>query len=73
MNITCDDALWFFADGQEVIGSYTTGYNILGVVNHVQIPGSTTVYGIKCQNRAGGAGIIASFSDGTVTNHEDWR
>ena len=69
----CDDKLWFYADGQEMIGSSTTDYNKWKVVKHVQIPGSTTVYGIKCLDVGGGAGIIASFSDGTVTNIEDWR
>ena len=73
MSITCDDKLWFYADGQEVIGSSTAAYDNFRVVKHVQIPGNTTVYGIKCQNTGGKAGIIASFTDGTVTNLEDWR
>ena len=73
VDITCDNKLWFYADDQEMIGSSTDGYDNWKVVKHVEIPGSTKVYGIKCENTGGKAGITASFSDGVVTSHEDWR
>ena len=74
VNITCAYQLWFYADDEEIIGSSMSDSN-WWTVRHAQIPINTKVYGIKCVNTGdvGGGGILASFSDGTVTNGEDWR
>ena len=73
VDITCDNQLWFYADDQEYIGSSTPDYDDWQAVKHVDIPGNTKVYGIKCVDTGSVAGILASFSDGSITNGEDWR
>ena len=73
VNITCGNQLWFYADDQEIIGSSTPDYDDWEAVKYAQIPVNTKVYGIKCENAGSAAGILASFSDGTVTNQDDWK
>ena len=72
MDIACDDQLTFYADGQALIDDTTPGYGVWDKIHHVDIPVGTRVYGIRCVNAGGPGGIVASFSDGTVTDGR-WR
>ncbi len=72
VNITGDNDLWFYADGQPIVDSNTPDYNNWRKTKHVSVPADTKVYGVKCIDRGVVGGIIASFSDGTVTD-ASWR
>ena len=77
VHVTCDNAVWWrrmYADDQQVVGPGSGGYNNWRIINQAQVPDSTKVFGIKCVNTGGQAGLIASFddSDNTVTDG-NWR
>ena len=72
MDITCDNDLWFYADGQAIIDSNTPQQNNWRTTKHVSVSADTKVYGIKCVDRGVVGGIIASFGDGSKTDGS-WR
>jgi hypothetical protein len=72
VDITCDNKLWFYADGHVIVNASTPWSSQWDVTKHVTIPADTKVYGIKCVDYHVVAGILAAFSDGTTTDNS-WR
>ncbi|KAK2145329.1 hypothetical protein LSH36_687g00018 [Paralvinella palmiformis] len=72
VDITCDNRLWFYADGQTIIQPNTSGSTNWRVTSHVSVPTDTKVYGIKCVDFGVVGGIIASMNDGSTTDGS-WR
>ncbi|XP_031572572.1 uncharacterized protein LOC116306633 isoform X2 [Actinia tenebrosa] len=68
-NITCDNTLRVFVDGQQ-IGLESQGY---GTVTKYVIPPNSNVIGLRCRIGATkNGGILGSFSNGLITN-SSWR
>ena len=72
VDITCDNSLWFYADGVAFVDETTPESGNWLATKHVVVPGGTKVLGIKCHDAGFLAGIIASFSDGMVTD-ASWK
>ena len=70
--ITCDNRLFFYADGQAVVDGDTPNQNNWRVTKHVSVPSDTKVYAIKCINYHVVGGIIASFGDDIKTD-SSWK
>ena len=72
MDITCDNSVTFYADDKTIVDGSTAASDLFDDIQHVQVSIDTKVYGIKCENTGGPGGILASFSDGSVTDN-GWR
>jgi hypothetical protein len=72
LDITCDDVLTFYADNKEIVNASTPRNGIWDATKRVLVPSSVVVYGIKCVNTGGPAGILAATAYGTFTDGR-WR
>ena len=74
MSVVCDDVTTIFVDGEQKTVPGTGEWNQVATL---QIPATTSVIGITCENRGGAYGIMVQVADSTgrvltVSDHS-WR
>ena len=70
---TCDNTIWLYADGIEYTDTGSTPSTSWTVSDYYMLPRGTEVFGIKCTNSGGPAGILASVYNGPVTDRYEWK